>query len=116
MAISLKSGRELKEREENEKKTVEIEKHAKIGEEIKQYSSKFTEEERTTKVQQKQLVEKGDLRKKEEVQAYKPPVPFHQRLQKAKMEEQFSKFLNMFKKIEINFPFFLGTDSNASLC
>ena len=32
---------------------------------------------------------------------------FHslRRLQKAKMEEQFSKFLNMFKKIEINIPF-----------
>ena len=45
------------------------------------------------------------MRKKEEVQAYKPPIPFPQRLQKPKMEEQFSKFLNMFKKIEINFPF-----------
>ena len=35
MEISLKSGRELKEGEENEKKKVEIEKHAEIGEEIK---------------------------------------------------------------------------------
>ena len=39
------------------------------------------------------------------MQAYKPPVPFPQRLQKAKLEEQFSKFLNMFKKIEINLLF-----------
>ena len=39
------------------------------------------------------------------MQAYKPSIPFPQRLQKAKMEEQFSKFLNMFKKIEINIPF-----------
>ena len=44
--------------------------------------------------------------KKEEVKAYNPPVPFPQRLQKAKLEEQFSKFLHMFKKIEINIPFF----------
>ena len=36
---------------------------------------------------------------------YNPPVPFPQRLQKEKLEEQFSKFLNMFKKIEINIPF-----------
>ena len=43
--------------------------------------------------------------KKEEVKAYNPPVPFPQRLQKAKLEEQFSKFLNMFKKIGINIPF-----------
>ena len=45
------------------------------------------------------------MRKKDEVPAYKPPIPFPQRLQKAKLEEQFSKFLNMFKKIEINIPF-----------
>ena len=56
-------------------------------------------------MQQKQPVEEGDLRKKKEVQGYKPPVPFPQRLQKAKLEESFSKFLNMFKKIEINIPF-----------
>ena len=38
MTITLRSGREMKEREENQKKMVEIEKHAEIGEEIKQYS------------------------------------------------------------------------------
>ena len=32
-------------------------------------------------------------------------MPFPQRLQKAKREEQFSRFLDMFKKIEINIPF-----------
>ena len=32
-------------------------------------------------------------------------MPFPQRLQKARREEQFSKFLNIFKKIEINIPF-----------
>ena len=56
-------------------------------------------------MQQKQLVEEGNLRKKDEVEAYKPLVPFPQRLQKAKLEEQFSKFFNMFKKIKINIPF-----------
>ena len=39
------------------------------------------------------------------MKSYNPPVPFVQRLQKAKLKEQFSKFLNMFKKIEINIPF-----------
>ena len=43
--------------------------------------------------------------KKEEVKAYEPQVPFPQRLQKARLEEQFSRFLDMFKKIEINIPF-----------
>ena len=32
-------------------------------------------------------------------------MPFAQRLQKARREEQFSKFLDIFKKIEINIPF-----------
>ena len=44
-------------------------------------------------------------KQKEKIQAYTSAVPFPQRLQKAKGEEQFSKFLDMFKKIEINIPF-----------
>ena len=32
-------------------------------------------------------------------------MPFPQRFQKARREEQFSKFLEIFKKIEINIPF-----------
>ena len=39
------------------------------------------------------------------MQAYKPVVPFPQRLQKAKMKERFSRFLEMFKKIKMNIPF-----------
>ena len=39
------------------------------------------------------------------MQAYTPSVPFPQRLQKAKKEDQFSKFLKIFKKTEINIPF-----------
>ena len=36
---------------------------------------------------------------------YTPAVPFLQRLQKSRREEQLSKFLDIFKKIEINIPF-----------
>ena len=50
-------------------------------------------------------MEKENPGKKEEVKAYEPQVPFPQRLQKAKLEEQFSKFLDIFKKIEIKIPF-----------
>ena len=32
-------------------------------------------------------------------------MPFPQRLQKSRREEQFSKFYDIFKKIEINIPF-----------
>ena len=56
-------------------------------------------------MQQEKPIEKRNLKKKEEVKEYIPFVPFPQRLQRAKMEEQFSKFLDMFKKIKINIPF-----------
>ena len=45
------------------------------------------------------------LGKEKEVKSYNPPVSFPQRLHKAKLEEQFSRFLNIFKKIKINIPF-----------
>ena len=50
-------------------------------------------------------MEKENPGKKEVVKAYEPQVPFPQRLQKARLEKQFSRFLDMFKKIEINIPF-----------
>ena len=98
MAVILRSGRELDERRV-EKRDTEEEKQAEIGDEFEMHNSETTEKEKTTEMQPKQ---QG---KKEEVKAYNPPVPFPQRLQKAKLEEQFSRFLNMFKKIEINISF-----------
>ena len=50
-------------------------------------------------------MEKENPGKKEKVKAYEPQVPFTQRLQKARLEEKFFRFLDMFKKIEINIPF-----------
>ena len=34
-----------------------------------------------------------------------PPLPFPQRFQKKNLDNQFSKFLEIFKKIHINIPF-----------
>ena len=56
-------------------------------------------------MQTEQLGVTGEQKQKEKIQAYTSAVPFPQRLQKAKREEQFSKFLEIFKKIEINIPF-----------
>ena len=36
---------------------------------------------------------------------YTPPSPFPQKFRKTKLDVQFAKFLNMFKKLEINIPF-----------
>ena len=56
-------------------------------------------------MQTKEQQEKRRLKKNEEMQSCMPAVPFPRRLHKAKMEEQFSRFLDMFKKMEINIPF-----------
>ena len=65
----------------------------------------MAEEVEKEEVQTEQQVEKGELKKKEEEQAFMPVVPFSHRLQKAKIKEQFSRFLDVFKKIEIILPF-----------
>ena len=98
MALMLRSGRELDEGR-GEKRDTGEEKQAEIGEELEQHGSGTTKKKKAIEMQPNQ---QG---KKEEVKAYNPPVLFPQRLQKAKLEEQFSRFLNMFKKIEINIPF-----------
>ena len=56
-------------------------------------------------IQTEQPEGSSEQKQKEGVPAYTPTVPFPQRLQKEIREEQFSKFLDMFKKIEINIPF-----------
>ena len=66
-------------------------------------SKRTTKEEKQK--QTEQLEKSCGQKQKEKVQAYTPAVPFPQRLQKAKKEEQLSKFLEIFKKIEINIPF-----------
>ena len=57
-------------------------------------------------MQTEQLEKSSEQKQKEKVKDYThPTVPFPQRIQKAKKEEQFSKFLEIFNKIEINIPF-----------
>ena len=104
MAVALRSGRELEEIKK-EKKDTEEEQYADIGEHFKQHGPKTTKEEEAARMQPEKNVEKENPGKNEEVKAYEPQVPFPQRLQKAKLEEKFSRFLDMFKKIEINIPF-----------
>jgi hypothetical protein len=39
------------------------------------------------------------------IKEYVPPIPFPQRLHKHKLDKQFSKFIEVFKKLHINIPF-----------
>ena len=64
---------------------------------------KITESRKQAQTEQPERI--CEKKQKEKAQAYTPAVPFPQKLQKAMREEQFSKFLDIFKKIEINIPF-----------
>ncbi|GLU07084.1 hypothetical protein SLE2022_240580 [Rubroshorea leprosula] len=44
-------------------------------------------------------------KKSEEVKPYVPPIPFPHRLKQQKLDKQFAKFLDIFKKLHINIPF-----------
>ena len=79
MKITLRSGRELEERRKENIYTEE-EQYADIGEYFKQHIPKTTEEDEAVKMQQEKNVEKENPWKKEDVKAYKPQVPFPQRL------------------------------------
>ena len=105
MVATLRSGREIASIKEEEKKKTEKVKKEETGKDTKLSSSDLVEETEKEKVQAEQQVEKGELKMKKEKQAYMLVVPFPQRLQKKKMEELFSRFLDVFKKIEINLPF-----------
>ena len=70
-----------------------------------------TEKEGEKCIQTEQPEGSSEQKQKERVPSYTPTMPFPQRLQKAKREEQFSRFLDIFKKIEINIPFAEVIDS-----
>ena len=93
MAIQLRSGKDLSSNKSTERK-----------EETKAEKEE-TKKEGEKKSQIEQSKGSTSHKKKEGVPAYTPSVPFPQSLQKSRREERFSKFLDIFKKIEINIPF-----------
>ncbi|XP_016168657.1 uncharacterized protein LOC107611217 [Arachis ipaensis] len=49
-------------------------------------------------------MEESSQEQRKEVKTYTPPLPYPQRLQKELKDQQFPKFLEVFKKLEINIP------------
>ena len=93
MAIQLRSGKDLS----SNKKTGRKEETEAEKEELEM------KEEKNSQIEQ--LKRSNDEKNKEGVPAYTPSVPFPQRLLKLRREEQFSKFLDIFKKTKINIPY-----------
>ena len=91
MAVQLRSGKEL-EKEKSEKD------EGNKGEGSLE-NAESLEKERKKEQQQE---EEGSKKKS---QNSMPVVPFPQRLQKSRIEEQFARFLKTFQKLEISMPF-----------
>ena len=91
MAVQLRSGKEL-EKEKSEKD------EGNKGEGSLRNAETL---EKKRKLEQQQEEE----RSKKKVQNSMPAVPFPQRLQQSKIEEQFARFLKTFQKLEISMPF-----------
>ena len=92
--ITLRSGRELRPREEG----IEV---------LEQFSSE--DQRPREKPQEEKPVETLDGKKETEKQAVTAepyaPVPYPQRLRQNKLVKQFAKFMEVFKKLNINIPF-----------
>ena len=104
MAIQPRSGKEVSISRVEKKEISEQEEEKETGEDDIKNNSECTVETEN-KVHTEQHGKNCEQKQKEKVLVYMPAVPFPQRLQKAKKDEQFSKFLEIFKKIEINIPF-----------
>ena len=90
MAVQLRSGKELEEKTEKDESNKEEE-----GPEIAETLEGKRKKEQLSR-------EEGSKKK---TQNNQPAVPFPQRLQKSKIEEQFARFLKTFQKLEISIPF-----------
>ena len=83
MAVQLRSGKEL--------------------EKMKEKNDSSKEEESPEKEEAPEKKKEGVDRK--DIRGSRHAVPFPQRLQKSKIEEQFARFLRTFQKLEISMPF-----------
>ena len=90
MAVQLRSGKDLKEKTENDESN-KGEEDPEIAETLERKRKK------------EQLSRKEGSKKK--TQNNLPAVPFPKRLQKSKIEEQFARFLKTFQKLEVSMPF-----------
>ncbi|XP_016168596.1 uncharacterized protein LOC107611153 [Arachis ipaensis] len=104
-AIQLRSGRTLESGKEANKKPVENDIGSKKQvEEKDQEELKEKEEEPLASRKGKQIIEEHPQEQRKEVKPYTPPFPYPQRLQKELKDQQFPKFLEVFKKLKINIP------------
>ncbi|KAL4315701.1 hypothetical protein AHAS_Ahas15G0211400 [Arachis hypogaea] len=108
-AIQLRSGRTLVNDKETNKRPAENDK-ASSKEEVtlknKQDQEKLKEKEEQPQAskKEKQIMEEQSQEQRKMVKAHTLPLSYPQRFQKEINDQQFPKFLEVFKKLEINIP------------
>nr|XP_025670288.1 uncharacterized protein DDB_G0292186-like [Arachis hypogaea] len=96
-AIQVRSGKTLENDKGASQKQVEEDKHD-------QDKLKEKKEETQASKKGKQVMEEHPQEQRKVVRPYIPPLPYPQRLQRELKDQQFPKFLEIFKKLEINIP------------
>uniref|UniRef100_A0A1U7XJ40 Uncharacterized protein LOC104239198 n=1 Tax=Nicotiana sylvestris TaxID=4096 RepID=A0A1U7XJ40_NICSY len=92
MAVSLRNGRDLDEEQERARDNIQAE-------------TLIQETEKVAEVVEEPVVEiVAEKEKSQEIGKKRPPTPFPQRLAKHQKEEQYKKFLEMLKQIQVNIP------------
>nr|XP_025670465.1 uncharacterized protein LOC112770298 [Arachis hypogaea] len=107
-AIQLRSGRTLENGKEANKKPVENDTSSKeevtLKDKQEQEKLKEKEEQPQASKKGKQIMEEQSQEQRKMVKPYTPPLPYPQRFQKEIKDQQFPKFLEVFKKLKINIP------------
>ena len=109
IAVTLRSGKELDEpkkiknaRDQVEKSKIEAEKEKGKAEN----DQERVENNNKEKKQKHDEVVSRRITFLDNPPTYTPPLPFPERFRKTKLDDQFAKFLNIFKNLEVNIPFF----------
>ena len=106
MAVTLRSGKYLDEPKKNEKTEKQVKrKNLESEENIESKTEKGGDEVNKGGKQKSDQFILGRITFSNNPPLYTPRLPFPQKLRKTKLDAQFVKFLNMFKKLEINIPF-----------
>ncbi|XP_058005377.1 uncharacterized protein LOC110643723 [Hevea brasiliensis] len=71
----------------------------------KMLENQIAQQAEEKKKEAKEKQEKETRKKKKLPEPYQPPLPFPQRFQKAILDKQFGKFLEVLQKLYINIPF-----------
>ncbi|XP_022865368.1 uncharacterized protein LOC111385223 [Olea europaea var. sylvestris] len=84
---------------------ITVERRVKVNEKVPSIDEEQVDKsEQPDKIVSHQESENLQVKTIAHIKPYLPPVTFPQRLQKMKLEEQFARFLDIFKKLHVNIP------------